>query len=61
MTPPDPHNHYWRGFTLDHDEAEASAAFTARYGQPPAYIFESRGVLLVGPVPEDRAAQEPQP
>lgn len=49
----DTHDHYYRAFSLDHDEEDAAARFTRRYGQPPERIFESHGILLVGPVPED--------
>ena len=42
----------WRGFTVDHDEADAARRFEQRYGQPPEYIVEDRGVLWVGPIPE---------
>ena len=49
---PDPAGHAWRAFTLDHDERDAAAAFQRRYGAPPEFVFESRGLLLAGPVPE---------
>jgi len=52
MTPDD--GPWYRGFTLDHDEADAAARFTQRYGRPPERIFEEHGILLVGPVPEGR-------
>lgn len=60
---PDLTAHHWRGFTLDHDEADAAAQFTARYGQPPEYIIEYKGNLLVGPLPEEHtdAQEDPQP
>ena len=48
---PDPAGSYWRAFTLDTSEDDAAAAFLRRYGQPPRYIFENLGLLLVGPVP----------
>ncbi len=38
-------------FTPDHDEADAAAAFQARFGRPPEYIVESHGILWLGPVP----------
>ena len=50
-SPPDPTAHYWRGFTRDTDEAEASRLFTARYGAPPEFIIEAKGILLAGPIP----------
>lgn len=49
---PDTQDRYYRAFSLDHDEADAAVRFTQRYGQPPERIFESHGILLVGPVPE---------
>lgn len=48
---PDPRGATWLGFTLDHDENAAAAAFLRRYGQAPRYVFENLGLLLVGPVP----------
>lgn len=48
---PDPRGATWRAFTLDHDESDAAAAFLRRYGQPPRFVFEHLGLLLVGPVP----------
>jgi len=48
---PNPTGSYWRAFTLDKSEDDAAAAFLRRYGQPPRYIFENLGLLLVGPVP----------
>lgn len=48
---PDPRGATWRAFTLDHDEGDAAAAFLRRYGQPPRFVFENLGLLLVGPVP----------
>ena len=48
---PDPSGCYYLAFTRDHDEADAAAVFLRRYGQPPGYIIENLGLLLVGPVP----------
>ena len=48
----DLHAAYYLGFTLDHDEAAAAQTFAARFGAPPEYVVEDRGVLFVGPVPE---------
>lgn len=48
---PDPHEHAWLGFTLDEREEVAAATFQQRYGRPPEFVFESRGNLLVGPLP----------
>lgn len=42
---------YWLGFTLDHDEAAAQAAFAARFGVRPATVERGPGLLFVGPVP----------
>ena len=52
-SPPDPAGHSWRAFTLDTPEEEAAAAFLRRYGRPPEFVFESRGLLLCGPVPSE--------
>ena len=50
--PPDPAGSYWLAFTQDHDENDAARCFVRRYGQPPRYIFDGLGgLLLVGPVP----------
>jgi hypothetical protein len=48
---PDPAGHAWRAFTLDTKEEEAAAAFLRRYGRTPEFVFESRGLLLAGPIP----------
>lgn len=49
---PDPSGSYWLAFTHDHDETDAAAVFLRRYGQPPRYVFDGLGgLLLVGPVP----------
>ena len=50
--PPDPADHAWRAFTLDTAEEAAAAAFLRRYGRQPEFVFESRGLLLCGPIPE---------
>jgi hypothetical protein len=42
---------YWRAWSLDTPRAQAVAAFRERYGQDPQCSTESRGLLLVGPVP----------
>ena len=54
---PAPANGFWLAFSLDHKEDEAAASFRQRFGQPPQFIVESRGLLRVGPVPE---GQEPK-
>lgn len=38
-------------FTADHDEADASRRFAARYGQPPDRIYELGENLYLGPLP----------
>lgn len=58
--PTDTQRHYWRGFTLDHDEADAAQRFAARYGQPPAHIIEAGGILLVGPIPPGALRDQPE-
>ena len=50
--PPDPAGHVWRAFTLDTPEEHAAGVFLRRYGRPPEFVFESRGNLLCGPIPE---------
>lgn len=50
--PPDPGDRFFMAFTLDHDEGAAAVVFARRYGRPPEFVFESRGNLLVGPIPE---------
>lgn len=42
----------WLGFTGDHDKLDAARSFVLRYGQRPCYVLESRGLLLVGPIPQ---------
>lgn len=49
---PDPAGHAWRAFTMDTREEDAAGSFERRYGVPPEYVFESKGILLVGPVPD---------
>jgi hypothetical protein len=39
--------------TPPHDEALQRARFEARYGNPPEVVEYFKGVLLVGPVPEN--------
>ena len=33
------------------DEDEAAAKFEAKYGFPPDHVFDSKGLLYVGPTP----------
>ena len=49
--PPDPGDRFYMGFTLDTPEEHAAGVFLRRYGRPPEFVFESRGLLLCGPVP----------
>lgn len=49
--PPEPGDKYFMAFTLDHDEGLAAAVFLRRYGRNPEFVFESRGLLLCGPIP----------
>ena len=49
---PDPHEHAYRMFTLDHGEEGASDKFASRYGHPPEWVVEHLGWLYVGPIPE---------
>lgn len=51
---PDPAGAVWLAFTGDHDEADAARRFEARYGQPPRYVRDGLGgLLLAGPVPSE--------
>lgn len=43
----------WRAYTADTGEAEARAAFRARYGCEPAAVGISFGNVLAGPVPAE--------
>ena len=51
--PPDPGDRFYMAFTLDTPEEEAAAAFLRRYGSNPEFVFESRGLLLCGPIPSE--------
>lgn len=51
--PPEPGDRFFMAFTFDHDEEGAAAVFLRRYGRPPEFVFESRGNLLVGPIPTE--------
>lgn len=50
---PDTAGVVWLAFSPDHSEEEAARRFQERYSQPPRYIIESRGNLLLGPVPSE--------
>lgn len=39
-------------FTTSTDETEAAQRFQDRYGQPPDQILDFKGLLWVGPIPE---------
>lgn len=52
---PDPTGKAWRAFTLDTPSEAAAGAFLRRYGQQPEFVFESRGLLLAGPIPAEVA------
>lgn len=43
----------WRAFSPDTTEAEAKAAFRARFGRDPETVGSALGVVLAGPVPEE--------
>ena len=49
---PDPAGHLWHAFALDTPKEAAAVVFLRRYGRNPEFVFESRGLLLCGPVPE---------
>ncbi len=51
---PEPGGIVWLAFTGDHDEADAARRFEARYGQPPRYVRDGLGgLLLCGPIPSE--------
>ena len=39
-------------FTPDHDRDDAVRRFVRRYGHEPDVVFESKGLLRLGPCPE---------
>lgn len=49
----EPRDDWYKFFTKDHDKADAKRRFADEFGQPPMHCFIDRGVLLVGPIPED--------
>lgn len=54
LSPQQTSRHYWLAFTRNTSEAEARAAFRARYGHEPQQIGISLGNVLAGPVPAER-------
>jgi hypothetical protein len=51
LTPPSPTEHFYMAFPIKTDEDAAAKRFAELHGHPPAWIFDSRGLLLAGPVP----------
>ena len=51
LTPPSPTEYFYLAFPIKTDEDAAARRFAELHGQPPAWIFDSRGLLLAGPVP----------
>ena len=51
LSPQQPSQDYWLAFTRNTLEAEARAAFRARYGYDPLIVGRSLGNVLAGPVP----------
>lgn len=47
----------WLAFTPEHNEDAAAATFVSRFREPPEFIFESRGLLLAGPIPSQKEGQ----
>ena len=43
----------WQGYGVLTSEADARAAFLAKYGYPPKHIERSKGAVLAGPVEEE--------
>jgi hypothetical protein len=52
------HTHYWQAFSIDHDPADAVQRYAARYGKPPDHVLVDRGLLWVGPIPDDGMKQD---
>jgi hypothetical protein len=55
-SPPHGDNHrgyHYLAFSADADWELAAERFEAKYGSPPQYIFTSKGLLLVGPIPDE--------
>lgn len=52
-TAPPPTEAAYLAFSLDTKEEVAAAAYQQRHGQPPEFVFESRGNLLCGPIPDE--------
>lgn len=46
---------FFRGFSVDTSDADARAAFVARFGVQPERIIRGPAVVLVGPVPAGAA------
>lgn len=55
LSPQQTSRDYWLAFTRTTPEAEARAAFRARYGQDPQHVGISLGNVLAGPVPTGAA------
>lgn len=53
LSPQQTSRHYWLAFTKTTSDAEARAAFQARYGHEPQQIGISLGNVLAGPVPAE--------
>ncbi len=51
LTPPSPTEHFYMAFPARTSEEAAAKRFTELHGHPPAWLFDSRGNLLAGPVP----------
>jgi hypothetical protein len=51
LSPQQTSRDYWLAFTKTTTEAEARAAFLARYGHEPSIVGRSLGNVLAGPVP----------
>jgi hypothetical protein len=53
LSPAQTSQRYWLAFTPNTSEAEARAAFRARYGRDPETVGISLGNVLAGPVPTE--------
>ena len=51
--PPPVERDLWQGYGPMTSDADARAAFLAKYGYPPKHVERSKGAVLAGPVGEE--------
>ena len=51
----------WHAFTLDESEDAAAARFLEKHGAHSERIFEDKGLLLLGTIPEAQDIEWPEP